>query len=274
MDSALSIPQGSQNNSAGESLPTLRSSFRVGVTEDRTENVDEPWRIRTPISTTFWGRPRPRPFPDQSRRPQTAERHPRLNDRSMTESGGSGSVIETDNGYFAVFDGHAGTFAAEWCGKKLHLILEDIMKKNPNTPVPELLDQAFTSVDQQLEKLPVKQWLHCRRRCPPLGRPNTILPRLMALVPAVPATASESEAVPEHAQTPTQPEQNATPANPPPEKALHRRRRPQPICGYYTRPMLAMPELSFVAMAKRFACPTTTRGVMRTKARGLPMREA
>jgi protein phosphatase PTC1 len=65
-------------------------------------------------------------------------------------------VAETDNGYFAIFDGHAGTFAADWCGKKLHHILEDIIRKNPNTPIPELLDQTFTSVDQQLEKLPLK----------------------------------------------------------------------------------------------------------------------
>ena len=35
MDPALSVPQGSFNNSAGESVPTARSSFRVGVTEDR-----------------------------------------------------------------------------------------------------------------------------------------------------------------------------------------------------------------------------------------------
>jgi len=65
-------------------------------------------------------------------------------------------VVETDNGYFAIFDGHAGTFAADWCGKKLHLILEDTIRKNPNTPIPELLDQTFTVVDQQLEKLPLK----------------------------------------------------------------------------------------------------------------------
>jgi protein phosphatase PTC1 len=65
-------------------------------------------------------------------------------------------VIETDNGYFAIFDGHAGTFAADWCGKKLHLILEETIRKNPNTPIPELLDQTFTVVDQQLEKLPLK----------------------------------------------------------------------------------------------------------------------
>lgn len=75
---------------------------------------------------------------------------------ASTDSGDSTHVVETDNGYFAIFDGHAGTFAAEWCGKKLHLILEDIMRKNPNTPVPELLDQTFTSADQQLEKLPLK----------------------------------------------------------------------------------------------------------------------
>ena len=65
-------------------------------------------------------------------------------------------IVETDNGYFAIFDGHAGTFAADWCGKKLHLLLEDTIRKNPNTPIPELLDQTFTLVDQQLEKLPLK----------------------------------------------------------------------------------------------------------------------
>ena len=66
------------------------------------------------------------------------------------------NMIETDNGYFAIFDGHAGTFAADWCGKKLHIILEDVIRKNPNLPVPELLDQTFTAVDNQLEKLPLK----------------------------------------------------------------------------------------------------------------------
>jgi protein phosphatase PTC1 len=64
--------------------------------------------------------------------------------------------METDNGYFAIFDGHAGTFAADWCGKKLHIILEETIRKNPNTPIPELLDQTFTTVDAQLEKLPLK----------------------------------------------------------------------------------------------------------------------
>ncbi|KAJ3478627.1 hypothetical protein NLG97_g8525 [Lecanicillium saksenae] len=68
----------------------------------------------------------------------------------------STEITESDNGYFAIFDGHAGTFAADWCGKKLHIVLEDIVKKNPHAPLPELLDQTFTSCDAQLEKLPLK----------------------------------------------------------------------------------------------------------------------
>lgn len=75
---------------------------------------------------------------------------------SVVTDASSQQVVETDNGYFAIFDGHAGTFAADWCGKKLHLILEDTIKRQPNTPIPELLDQTFTAVDQQLEKLPLK----------------------------------------------------------------------------------------------------------------------
>ena len=31
-----------------------------------------------------------------------------------------------------------------------------MIRRNPNTPIPELLDQTFTQVDQQLEKLPLK----------------------------------------------------------------------------------------------------------------------
>jgi serine/threonine protein phosphatase PrpC len=38
----------------------------------------------------------------------------------------------------------------------VHILLEEIIRKNPNTPIPELLDMTFTSVDTQLEKLPLK----------------------------------------------------------------------------------------------------------------------
>jgi protein phosphatase PTC1 len=151
MDLDVSDPQ-APSNSAGESLPTLRSSFRVGVTEDKNRK----WR-RTMEDThaylyNFLGTS-PTTALDS---PSTTEKTLRETTDTFTDPDERTHVAETDNGYFAIFDGHAGTFAADWCGKKLHLILEDIMKKNPNTPVPELLDQAFTSVDQQLEKLPLK----------------------------------------------------------------------------------------------------------------------
>lgn len=35
-----------------------------------------------------------------------------------------------DSGYFAIFDGHAGSEAAHWCSKHLHSILENIMRRS------------------------------------------------------------------------------------------------------------------------------------------------
>jgi len=148
MDPALSVPQGSLNNSAGESAPTPRSSFRVGVTEDKNRKCRRTMEDTHAYLYNFLGTPAPNAPPDIN-----GNEPP---DAASGTSEDSSNVVETDNGYFAIFDGHAGTFAAEWCGKKLHLILEDIMRKSPSTPVPELLDQTFTSVDQQLEKLPLK----------------------------------------------------------------------------------------------------------------------
>ncbi|KAJ5101932.1 hypothetical protein NUU61_004154 [Penicillium alfredii] len=150
MDPALNVPQGSFNNSAGESIPTSRSSFRVGVTEDRNRKCRRTMEDTHAYLYNFLGTPAPNAPPDIN-----GNEPPGAPNESQT-SEDSSSIVETDNGYFAIFDGHAGTFAAEWCGKKLHLILEEIMRKSPNTPVPELLDQTFTSVDQQLEKLPLK----------------------------------------------------------------------------------------------------------------------
>ncbi|KAJ5635989.1 uncharacterized protein N7484_009302 [Penicillium longicatenatum] len=146
MDPALSVPQGSYNNSAGESGPTAKSSFRVGVTEDRNRKCRRTMEDTHAYLYNFLGTPAPNASPDLDGTSPPRD----------SRSGELSNVVETDNGYFAIFDGHAGTFAAEWCGKKLHLILEEIMRKSPNAPVPELLDQTFTSVDQQLEKLPVK----------------------------------------------------------------------------------------------------------------------
>lgn len=147
-DAALSVPQGSLNNSAGESAPGPRSTFRVGVTEDKNKKCRRTMEDTHAYLYNFLSTPAPC---------YGTEKLASVSDAGSTRSDSTtGPILETDNGYFAIFDGHAGTFAADWCGKKLHLILEDTIRKNPNTPIPELLDQTFTMVDQQLEKLPLK----------------------------------------------------------------------------------------------------------------------
>ncbi|KFA77034.1 hypothetical protein S40288_04722 [Stachybotrys chartarum IBT 40288] len=144
-DPALAVPQGQHNNSAGESHPGPRSTFHVGVWEDRNKKCRRTMEDTHAFLYNFLDTPAP-----------NSEASAR--DKPGREGSGSLSqeVVETDNGYFAIFDGHAGTFAADWCGKKLHIILEDIIRKNPNAPIPELLDETFTTVDAQLEKLPLK----------------------------------------------------------------------------------------------------------------------
>ncbi|RMZ84779.1 hypothetical protein DV737_g882, partial [Chaetothyriales sp. CBS 132003] len=154
-DPALGVPQGTNNNSAGESHPTANSSFSVGVTEDKNKKCRRTMEDTHSYLYNFLGTPAP--VVDSAASAST--RTQSLDDKaSLTTvpSHNSRRVVETDNGYFAIFDGHAGTFAAEWCGKKLHVILEELMRKNPNMPVPELLDQTYTAADNQLEKLPLK----------------------------------------------------------------------------------------------------------------------
>ncbi|KAF2863236.1 PP2C-domain-containing protein [Piedraia hortae CBS 480.64] len=146
VDPALSVPQGSWNNSAGESHPSPRSSFRVGVTEDRNKKCRRTMEDTHAYLYNFMSTPAPALSPDG------VGKGPAVDTVAAVDQ----SVVETDNGYFAIFDGHAGTFAAEWCGKKVHILLEELIRKQPNTPIPELLDMTFTSVDQQLEKLPLK----------------------------------------------------------------------------------------------------------------------
>lgn len=148
IDPALSVPQGSLNNAAGESVPGPRSTFRVGVTEDKNKKCRRTMEDTHAYLYNFLSTPAP---------VLDAKHRTELSQVSSNSSVASGTpVVESDNGYFAIFDGHAGTFAAEWCGKKLHLLLEETIRKNPNKAIPELLDETFTSVDQQLEKLPLK----------------------------------------------------------------------------------------------------------------------
>lgn len=156
VDPALSVPQGSLNNSAGDSKPGPRSTFRVGVTEDKNKKCRRTMEDTHAYLYNFLSTPAPNVASekDSTSSGKKSESSKESSLKSVTSS--EYQINETDNGYFAIFDGHAGTFAADWCGKKLHILLEDYIRKNPNTPIPELLDQTFTSVDRQLDNLPVK----------------------------------------------------------------------------------------------------------------------
>ncbi|KAJ8064856.1 hypothetical protein OCU04_007165 [Sclerotinia nivalis] len=155
-DPALTVPQGQHNNSAGESRPGPRSTFKVGVWEDRNKKCRRTMEDTHAFLYNFLHTPAPVVGTDSKSKSEKSEKVASDSSDSLARPGSAQSMMETDNGYFAIFDGHAGTFAADWCGKKLHLILEETIRKNPNTPIPELLDQTFTTVDAQLEKLPLK----------------------------------------------------------------------------------------------------------------------
>ena len=154
-DPVLSVPQGSLNNSAGESRPGPRSTFRVGVTEDKNKKCRRTMEDTHAYLYNFLSTPAPAVGVEFGASPGKEAIENEGFD-SSTDVSVISRIVETDNGYFAIFDGHAGTFAADWCGKKLHVLLEDVIRKNPNAPIPELLDQTFTSVDQQLNELPLK----------------------------------------------------------------------------------------------------------------------
>ncbi|WVR03065.1 hypothetical protein IAU60_000054 [Kwoniella sp. DSM 27419] len=56
-------------------------------------------------------------------------------------------------GYFAVFDGHAGKHAAEWCGQNFHEYLLDALLTQPDQPIPDLMNKTFHVVDSRLSHL-------------------------------------------------------------------------------------------------------------------------
>ncbi|KAI5114980.1 hypothetical protein M0805_004952, partial [Coniferiporia weirii] len=56
-------------------------------------------------------------------------------------------------GYFAVFDGHAGKYAAEWCGQHFHEYLLAQLHANPGLPVPDVLNNTFHAVDFALSTI-------------------------------------------------------------------------------------------------------------------------
>jgi len=56
-------------------------------------------------------------------------------------------------GFFAIFDGHAGKHAAEWCGGHFHEYLLDSLHASPNKTIPDILNETFHNVDSRLSRM-------------------------------------------------------------------------------------------------------------------------
>ncbi|KAI9489970.1 phosphatase 2C-like domain-containing protein [Zychaea mexicana] len=53
-------------------------------------------------------------------------------------------------GFFAIFDGHAGKATADWCGANFHKTLAECLSVHEGKPIPEILNLAFLEVDRQV----------------------------------------------------------------------------------------------------------------------------
>ncbi|KAJ8462655.1 hypothetical protein ONZ45_g3169 [Pleurotus djamor] len=66
-------------------------------------------------------------------------------------------VVDFDSirgqGFFAVFDGHAGKHAAEWCGSHFHEYLLQAIHESTTTPIPDILNTTFHKVDERLSDM-------------------------------------------------------------------------------------------------------------------------
>ncbi|CAE6415236.1 unnamed protein product [Rhizoctonia solani] len=62
-------------------------------------------------------------------------------------------------GYFAIFDGHAGKHAAEWCGQNFHKKLL-VNLAEFNEPIPDILNRTFHSVDRELSEMAAQGTTH------------------------------------------------------------------------------------------------------------------
>ena len=107
----------SGNNAAGPSSPVANTTFHIGVSED----VNKKCRRTMEDTHSF-----------------IYDFHPK----------------GSDSGYFAIFDGHAGKMAAEFCGKNFHsILLKQLTSAADGVGVPEVLDRTFVEVDRALDKL-------------------------------------------------------------------------------------------------------------------------
>ncbi|CAG8434938.1 15389_t:CDS:2 [Funneliformis mosseae] len=55
-------------------------------------------------------------------------------------------------GFFAIFDGHAGKQAADWCGNHFHETFQEVLLKNPTLPISEIFHLTFLQADKQLNQ--------------------------------------------------------------------------------------------------------------------------
>ncbi|KAF8738074.1 hypothetical protein AX14_012048 [Amanita brunnescens Koide BX004] len=66
-------------------------------------------------------------------------------------------VVDFDSvrgqGFFAVFDGHAGKYAAEWCGSHFHKSLLSTLHESPMSLIPDVLEKTFHKVDESLSHI-------------------------------------------------------------------------------------------------------------------------
>lgn len=73
-------------------------------------------------------------------------------------------VVDFDNvrgqGYFGLFDGHAGKHAAEWCGQHFHEYLLKNLELHPNSKIPSVLNKTFHAVDSQLSQMAAENKTH------------------------------------------------------------------------------------------------------------------
>ncbi|KAI7831904.1 phosphatase 2C-like domain-containing protein [Kickxella alabastrina] len=52
--------------------------------------------------------------------------------------------------FMAIFDGHAGRQAAQWCGDNFSEVFLQLKRERPELPVPELLNETFVEADRRL----------------------------------------------------------------------------------------------------------------------------
>ncbi|KAI9275991.1 phosphatase 2C-like domain-containing protein [Sporodiniella umbellata] len=56
-------------------------------------------------------------------------------------------------GFFAIFDGHAGKATAEWCGSNFDKVLARVIQQSKaEETIPEILNKAFLTVDNQVNE--------------------------------------------------------------------------------------------------------------------------